>query len=143
MKQIKIFLMALVCLFTQSVMVMADDKPIPPQQLPAAAQQFVKTYFPQNKVVYAEKDWKSYEAMLDNGAKIEFDKKGNWDKVEYKMGAVPAALIPANIATYVQSSFPNTAITKIDKERYGYEVELANDIELKFNNAGAIIGYDD
>ncbi|MBQ9560817.1 MAG: PepSY-like domain-containing protein [Prevotella sp.] len=142
MKKIKFLAMALACLFTQSVTVMADDTPISPQKLPTIAQQFVKKYFPKNKIVYAEKDLTSYEARLDNGAKIEFDKKGNWDNVEYKMKGVPATLIPVKIATYVKKKFPNTAITKIDKERYGYEVELANDIELKFNKAGTLIGYD-
>jgi hypothetical protein len=34
-------------------------------------------------------------------------------------------------------------VSKIDKERYGYDIELSNDLELKFNHQGAIIGYDD
>ena len=34
-------------------------------------------------------------------------------------------------------------ITKIDKERYGYDIELSNDLELKFNRQGALIGMDD
>jgi hypothetical protein len=34
-------------------------------------------------------------------------------------------------------------ITKIDKERNGYEVDLANGLELKFNNQGAIVEMDD
>ena len=59
------------------------------------------------------------------------------------MTAVPAAIVPAAIQQYVSTSFPGTVITKIDKERYGYDIELSNDIDLKFNYQGAIIGMDD
>jgi pectin methylesterase-like acyl-CoA thioesterase len=55
----------------------------------------------------------------------------------------PAAIIPEPILQYVKTSFPGTMITKIDKERYGYDVELSNDIDLKFNYQGMIIGMDD
>ena len=60
------------------------------------------------------------------------------------MTAVPAAIIPTAIQQYVTATFPGQIITKIDKERrYGYEIELSNDIELKFNKNGMIIGMDD
>ena len=39
--------------------------------------------------------------------------------------------------------FPNAEIVKIDKERHGYDIELSNDIELKFNKKGAFMGMDD
>ena len=32
---------------------------------------------------------------------------------------------------------------KIDKERHGYDIELSNDLELKFNKQGQLIGFDD
>ena len=56
--------------------------------------------------------------------------------------SLPAAIVPAAIAAYVKATFPNTVITKIDKERYGYEIELSNDIELKFNHAGVMMAID-
>lgn len=34
-------------------------------------------------------------------------------------------------------------IQKIDKDSFGYEVELANGLELKFNQAGALMEMDD
>ena len=57
--------------------------------------------------------------------------------------AVPANLVPANIATYVKSNFPGATIVKIDKERYGYDIELSNDLELKFNKNGKMLRVDD
>ena len=138
----KFFLVALMCMMMTTV-AYADDTPIPVEALPAAAKAFVAQHFPQNKIIYAEKDWRKYEAHLDNGTEVEFNRKGVWDKVDCHMTAVPAAIIPANITAYVTANFPNCIITKIDKERHGFDVELSNDIELKFNKAGVLIGMDD
>ena len=78
-----------------------------------------------------------------NGTEVDFDKKGNWDNVDCKTKAVPASLVPAAIAQYVKAHYPNTVIVKIDKERGGYEIELSNDLDLKFNSKGKLIGIDD
>ena len=142
MKQIKFFLAAIMCILVSNV-VMADDTPIPIEQLPAAAKTFVQTNFQGKRIIYAEKDWNSYECRLDDGTKIEFNRKGNWKKVDCHMIALPAAIVPAAIQQYVSTNFPGTVITKIDKERYGYEIELSSDIDLKFNYQGVLIGMDD
>jgi hypothetical protein len=59
------------------------------------------------------------------------------------MSAVPAVLVPEAIKQYVETNFSNCMITKIDKERHGYDIELSNDLELRFNHQGALIGMDD
>lgn len=142
MKQAKFLLTALLCLMMSAVC-RADDTPIAPDALPAAAKSFVTTHFPQQKIIYAEKDWNSYECRLDNGVKIEFNKKGNWDKVDCHMMPVPAAIVPEAILKYVKATFPDCSVTKIDKERYGFDVELSNDIDLKFSHQGTLLGMDD
>ena len=75
--------------------------------------------------------------------RFEFDKNGNWDKVDCHHAAVPAAIIPASIAKYVKANFPDSQIVKIDKERGGYDIELSNDLDLKFNAKGKFLGIDD
>lgn len=142
MKQVKFFFVALMCLMV-SGSVFADDTPIPVEQLPAEAKSFVKTNFPGKKIVYAEKDRNSYECRLDEGTKIEFNKKGTWKKVDCHHTALPAVIVPDAIKQYVTTNFPGCLITKIEKERYGYQIELSNDIDLKFNYQGAFIGMDD
>ena len=143
MKKIQFILTALLCLLVSNA-ALADDTPIPVEQLPAEAKTFVQTNFQGHKIIYAEKDWNSYECRLDDGTKIEFNKKGNWKKVDCNnMTAVPAGVVPITIQEYVKANFPGTLITKIDKERYGYEIELSNDIDLKFNYQGVLIGMDD
>ena len=141
MKQMKYFLMALMCLVSSSIM--ADDTPIPVEQLPKAVKTFVQTNFKDQKILYAEKDGSTYECRLADGTKIEFTKKGVWTKIECKAAAVPACFVPDAIQEYVKANFPGCTVTTIDKERYGYDIELSNDIDLKFNNKGVLIGMDD
>ncbi len=143
MKQMKFLLVAILSLLMTNC-VMADDKPIPAASLPAAAKTFVNTHFKGDKIVYAEKDWDSYECRLNSGAKVEFNRKGVWQKVESKNGnAVPAALVPQAIKAYVKANYPDMTIIKIEKERYGYDIELSNDMDLKFNKKGELVGMDD
>ena len=67
-----------------------------------------------------------------------------WDKIESPVARpVPQQLIPAPIASHIQANFPGTVVTKIDKERNGYEIELANGMELKYNKQGVLRGMDD
>ena len=44
---------------------------------------------------------------------------------------------------YVKANFPGCIVTKVDKERYGYDIGLSNDLDLKFNYQGVLIGMDD
>ena len=146
MKLFRILLTALTAL-TVSAVCLADDRPIPVEQLPAAAKDFVKQHFPENAIVYAKIDIEGqkteYEARLNDGSKVEFDEKGTWTQVECHSKAVPTVLVPKAIANYVQSKFPDIAITKISQKWYGYELELLSDLDLRFDKDGAFIGYDD
>lgn len=142
MENLKKLMLAFACLLVPIACV-ADDRPISPDQLPAEARSFVQTHFSGKKIVYAEKDWNSYECRLNDGTQVEFNRKGVWTEVDCHMAAIPAAIIPAAMQDYVKKNFEGCLITKIAKERYGYEVELSNDLDLKFNYQGALIGIDD
>lgn len=142
MTQKRFFLVALMCMI-MSATTFASDRVITANQLPAAAQTFINQTFPGASIMYAEIDDGKYEVHLNDGTEINFDRKGNWDKVDCKLKAVPAHLIPATIASNVETQFSGTVITKIDKERYGYEIELSNGLDLKFNRQGMLSEIDD
>ncbi len=124
-----------------------DDRPISPDKLPAAAKEFIQKTFPEIAIVYAEIDKEfaktQYEVRLNDGTKVVFNSKGEWDKVECIRKAVPASLVPETIANYVQETFPGNLIEKIDKERFGWSIELSNDLELDFSPEGALLRMDD
>lgn len=145
MKHILITLLALVAFLAPAK---ADnDRPISPDQLPAAAKTFLQQTFPDNPVAYAEIEQgfakTKYEVRLGDGTKVEFNGSGEWDKVDCKYKAVPAALVPDVIAQYVQANYPGALITKIDKELYGWEIELNNGLDLKFSAGGKLLEIDD
>ena len=146
MKKSVFFLAALMCMMMNSVATFANDMIIPATQLPAAAQSFIQNTFPGQTVSYAKVDRDfgrtTYEVCLNNGTELEFNKNGEIDKVDCNFSAVPAHLVPATIADYVKTNFAGATIVKIDKERYGYDVELSNELELKFNKKGQLMNID-
>ena len=56
---------------------------------------------------------------------------------------MPAALIPGAIADYVRQGFPGQEVVKIDLEPFGYEIELASGLELRFDKKGKLVNIDD
>ena len=56
---------------------------------------------------------------------------------------VPAELVPEQITTYVNSNFPNTTIKKLEKKYMGWEIELTNGLEVKFNKNFKVTEIDD
>ena len=130
------------------LMTACSDRPVALTQLPVTIQTFVQQAFPGKNITYAEKDLEltgyKYDVVLADGTRIEFDTDDVWDKIECPLtNPVPTVLIPAPVVTYLQTNYPDAMIVKIDKERNGYDVELANGLELKFNKQGALIGMDD
>ena len=101
MKKLAFLLIGLVAL--QATAFAADDKPVKVTDLPQTAQQFISDHFSGHKVAMAKMDSelfeKSYEVIFTNGDKVEFDRSGEWTEVQYREGAVPAAIVPAAIRT--------------------------------------------
>jgi hypothetical protein len=119
------------------------DKPVTYAQLPQKAQQFITKYFSGVEFLSAKLDDGEYEVKLVDGTEIEFTTAGEWKKVDCRTRAVPSALVPEAITKYVKGQFPKNLITKIEKKRNGFEIELDNDLELIFDKNGAFMGADD
>ncbi len=145
MKKILLSMLAIATLAVTPTM--AEDVAITAKKLPETAQKFLKTNFAQSTVVSATHDKdlgdNDYTVLLDNGIKIEFDASGKWESVKSKSAKIPAGIIPVKIAGYIVEKYPSAAIEKIERKRYGYEVELTNDLDLKFSSDGRFIGLDD
>lgn len=130
-----------------SILTFAQDKIIAFNQLPQAGQKFISSYFDVKNIstVLMDNDYfsKDYEVIFANGTKIELDGDGNWTEVDGKRNAIPTSFIPKSISSYVNKSFPNTKIKKIEKKRFKYEVELTNGLDLEFNSKGQFTKIDD
>lgn len=125
----------------------ANDIMIPTKQLPKTAQEFLSTHFAGSSVVKAVHDREindnDYTVWLSDGSKVEFNGKGKWESVENKKSNVPDSVVPAKIKEYVTTNYPSLGIVKIEKSLYGYEVELSNDLDLKFDSDGNFQRIDD
>ena len=130
-----------------SVACAKTDRPVKVEQRPAAAQKFLESHFPGVKISYAKIDdefiYKEYEVLLADGTFIEFKGDGEWKDVDCKRNAVPAAIVPAEIHEYVNANYPNTKITKIDRDRRDYEITLSNHLELTFDMKFNLVDLDD
>lgn len=125
----------------------SDDRPIEVRELPAAAQQFIQTYFPGVQVSYATVDSqlmsKDYKVVFTDGRKVEFAKNGEWTEVEAKHAEMPVGIVPQQIRNYIAKHHAGQAVRQIERDRRGYEVKLTNGIELDFNKQFAVVGIDD
>ena len=137
-------ILTLVCVLFSTVCSIADVKiPIALIELPQPAAEFININFSGQKVEFAtkEKDGMAftYEAHLVNGTKIEFDKKGNWQEIDGKKNALPDKVVPKQIRDYVQANHKDQTITKIEREGSGYEIELSNGTDIKFNKKFKVV----
>lgn len=113
-------------------------------KLPVAARSFVSQHFSKSPISHIKIDSemmqsRAYEVKLENGTEIDFDSKGNWVEVDCKKAAVPASLVPAFIGQYLKSNgYQSQSVTKIERDRKGYEVELGSGLDLKFSKNGKL-----
>lgn len=114
--------------------------------LPQPAQVFVETYFTKADiaVILYERDGlhNEYEVRLNNGTKMEFDYKGNMEKVDCKTRPVPAGIVPTPIVQYVETNHPTMFITEYSTDRRKQSVELNTEMEIEFDKAGNFQRYD-
>ena len=128
-----------------SSILIADDWKVDPNELPKSTIDFINKFFPNNRIILAERDRKKYEIVLENGVELEFFINGELKEVEGNYVAVPPEILPKTVANTVAVTFPNTTITKIKKKWNLYEVKLNNSISLYIDVNGQLLGqkFDD
>lgn len=116
--------------------------------LPKGAQAtLTKNFKSKVSVIKIEKELgriSEYDVVMTDGSEISFDRDGNWKDVEVsKSSSVPAGFIPTAIANHVKQNHKKAKIVGIEKDRKGYDVELSDGLDLKFDKQGKFLRYDD
>ncbi len=148
MKRILRILMIAICCMVSCNMVAnaGNDKPISVNALPAKAQTLLNQHFNGQKVMLATIESgvvsRSYDVVLQNGTKLEFDKKGNLTEIDCNQATVPDQLIPRAIKNYLMENYAGQSVKKIEMNKNEYEVELANGLDLTFNKHFQLIDID-
>ncbi|MEG0948317.1 MAG: PepSY-like domain-containing protein [Bacteroidales bacterium] len=124
-----------------------DSKLIQFEQLPVAAQTFVKANFENVSISYVMQDeeglfGKEYDVIFTDGNKIGFDRKGNWKQINFKTGFIPAKMIPAQIQSFLEEKHSGKKVVELERDSKEYEVKFSDGVELHFNKQFKLIGYD-
>ncbi len=128
--------------------VRADERMIELKQLPRAAQEFLERHFDTVEVstVWVDRDvlGTDYKVLFANGSSVEFDRQGAWIEVDAgRGGAVPEVIVPKQIRRSIRERFGDRAVSKIDRDRNGYEVQLSNGLSLEYNHRYRLLEVDD
>lgn len=143
----KKILLVLAATLAIAVSASAGDKPVTFKQLPAAAQEFITSNFPADKISYATVDddfvRPDYTVVFASGLKVQFEHSGALEKVEARNTAFPTALVPVQIRDYVKQHYPEAGFLEYEIGKRHYEVKLSNRLELTFNNNFILVEIDD
>lgn len=119
----------------------ADSFSTDPAVLPQPARQTIADNFSKTGIGLIKTETHligrdDYEVRFTDGSEIEFDSNGAWTSVDCGKNAVPKNFVPARIREYVKKNLRGVAIVKIERERHGYEIELADGVDVKFDLEG-------
>ena len=121
-------------------------KPIAYSEMTKEAKDFIEQNFPNMKVAFVESYFgifgSSYELTFNTGDEVKVTTTGDWKEISSEYMDFPQQLIPDFIKTYLDDNFPNVKIEKMEKYKKYIEVELVNNVEIKFNYQGIVIDLD-
>ncbi len=137
----------ILALISSALAAQADERPVKFGQLPAKAQELISKHFEGFTLSYAKYDNditdQSYDVIFTDGTKIEFSRRGEWEKIECRREArVPQTLLPAAMVEYIAVNHKDAGVVEIERDMHSLDVKLSNGAELVFNNNGTFKRYD-
>lgn len=124
----------------------SSDRIINYSELPTEAKAFTETYFSGSEIMRVEKDVNSideyYEVKFVGGMEVDFTQSGIWTNVDGNKKSIPTGFILTPIVEYVTTNYSATSIESIEKQVYGFDVDLVNNVELRFDLEGNFLGLD-
>lgn len=122
----------------------ADGRVVPFEKLPAESKTFIRNHYGSVKVLQVLAEWDEFDVLFADRTQVEFDRRGNWKKVKApKGGAIPENIVPSRILQYITLNFPGDNVRGIERNRWGYEVEISSGFELEFDKNCNFVRIDD
>ena len=113
---------------------------MPANQLPATAKNFINTHFKGVSVMYVERDMSSFDVVLSDGTKIDFNINGEWTEVDGKYKPIPTGFIQNAVLSKVKATQQGAQIIEVDREFNGYKFKFTNGMKVYADNNGNILG---
>jgi Mor family transcriptional regulator len=102
-----------------------------------AIMEFVITHFPQTGILHCYQTQHYYKVKLEDRTHLEFTHSFEWVKADCEHStiytSVPTSIVPEQITAYVTTNFPGKTIEEIEKKSFGWEIEMKNGPEIKFD----------
>lgn len=91
---------------------------------------------------------KTAKSTIASHIKVEFDRSGEWTEIEsltegHSLPPENIDLLPAAVGQYLDAHYPGIGVEEIEREAYGYKLELLNDRELRFDKNGEFLSDDE
>ncbi len=86
-----------------------------------------------------------YEVLLTDGTEIEFGQQGKLGRSKCPKRTGDSCKYCSNFAVdYLKAhNFAAEGVTKVERDRKGYEVELSTGVSFKFDKKGKFVKADD
>ncbi|HBG41498.1 MAG TPA: hypothetical protein DDZ96_12160 [Porphyromonadaceae bacterium] len=143
----KILLISALLISVWAVKADNRDQQIAFAQLPKSAQTFVEKHFSKDNISVIFKDIDrtsvSYEVYFKDGGEVEFSSNGDWKDIDCKRSQFPQSILPAKIYSFLTRNHSDLRIITVEKKKSGYEIEMNNDLEVKFDRSGNFLRYED
>lgn len=120
--------------------------------LPQASRTTLNTYFNDATVTSAKRASSAniygsiYTALLSNSFEIDFDENGLWTEIESEKNlAIPTRFLEdqlPEIQAYLEANYANNHVVEIERERFGFTIELNNGVDLVFDREQRFVGVD-
>jgi len=122
------------------------EKTIDADDLPASANGFVDTHFPNEGITQVTRVWDdlriSYKVYLTNGARLDFNRQGDIIEMQCHSG-LPDSVFPLLVLDYVRTHYPGVFIRGWERDHEIREVKLSNGLKLEFDKPGNFLRIDD
>ncbi|MBF0597541.1 PepSY-like domain-containing protein [Faecalibacter rhinopitheci] len=125
-----------------------DETIVQNTDLPNEAQNFIKNNFGSETIQTVLKEANisgdEYKVQLGNGIKLEFDANGQWKDVKAEVAnqSVGALFLPQVTRDYLTQNYPNIGIKSVERDTKGIDIDLLNNIDLKFDTNGNFLRID-
>lgn len=123
----------------------AKEINLKPAEIPQEITAFVKEHFKEQKIIRVIKETEgvkvSYDAILDNGTKLEFNGKKTIIDIEHH-SKLPDSVVPVQIRAYVAKEYAEESVIAWELDRKKQSVTLTNGLELEFTLKGEFIKID-
>lgn len=124
----------------------AQDKIISKENLPNEIKTFISIHFAKTNIAQAIEDneifSKTYEIILKNGTKLEFDSKNRIKEINSE-NKLPNSVINKSVLDYVKTNYQGSFITDWEIDDRKQKIGLNNGLNLEFSMKGQFLHIDD